>query len=135
MALEVIKEIHGRGKTPIIVGGTNYYIESLLLEKVDQPADMNDPSSTPELMKSYTELFNEFVQKWPECSEAISDFSDKIPQDDKNAIEEKYMTLDQVNHLHSLLVLVDPQMGKYLHSNDKRRIVNALFKFFKMNII
>ena len=87
MALEVIKEIHGRGKTPIIVGGTNYYIESLLLEKVDQPAVMNDPSSTPELMKSYTELFNEFVQKWPECSEVISDFRIKYPKMTKTPLK------------------------------------------------
>ena len=65
----------------------------------------------------------------------IDDFAAKIPPDDKNYIEEKYLTVEQVKQLHSLLTLVDPQMGKYLHSNDKRRIVNALFKFFKMNII
>jgi tRNA dimethylallyltransferase len=34
LALPVIQDIHSRGKTPIVVGGTNYYIEGLLFEKV-----------------------------------------------------------------------------------------------------
>ena len=37
LALKVIEDIHNRGKTPVIVGGTNYYIESLLFNnKTDQ---------------------------------------------------------------------------------------------------
>ena len=27
--------------------------------------------------------------------------------------------------------LVDPKMGEYLHSKDTRRVINALFKYFK----
>lgn len=30
MCLRTIQEIFSRGKTPILVGGTNYYIESVL---------------------------------------------------------------------------------------------------------
>jgi tRNA A37 N6-isopentenylltransferase MiaA len=50
-----------------------------------------------------------------------------IPIDNKNSIDEKYDS----EILHGLLKMVDPKMGEYLHSNDKRRIVNALFKYFK----
>lgn len=32
VALNTITDIQKRGKTPIIVGGTNYYIEALLFE-------------------------------------------------------------------------------------------------------
>ncbi len=32
---------------------------------------------------------------------------------------------------HELLCHVEPSMAKYLHTNDKRKIVNALFKTFK----
>lgn len=35
MALKAIEDIHGRGKVPIVVGGTNYYIESLVYEQSD----------------------------------------------------------------------------------------------------
>lgn len=33
MAIDVISDIHSRGKVPIVCGGTNYYIESLLFEE------------------------------------------------------------------------------------------------------
>jgi tRNA A37 N6-isopentenylltransferase MiaA len=33
---------------------------------------------------------------------------------------------------HNLLKLVDPTMASYLHIMDKRKIVNAIFKYFKM---
>ena len=33
MAVEVISNIHSRKKMPIVVGGTNYYIESLVYER------------------------------------------------------------------------------------------------------
>jgi tRNA dimethylallyltransferase len=33
LAIPTIAEIHSRGKLPIVVGGTNYYIEGLLFEK------------------------------------------------------------------------------------------------------
>lgn len=32
LALACIEDIHKRGKVPVITGGTNYYIESLLFE-------------------------------------------------------------------------------------------------------
>ena len=43
--------------------------------------------------------------------------------------------MEQVNHLHSLLEVFDQPMSQYLHKNDKRRIVNALFKFFRRSAI
>lgn len=57
----------------------------------------------------------------------IDDFRINIPIDNKQRLEDEHNSED----LHSLLKLTDPQMAEYLHSNDKRRIVNALFKFFK----
>lgn len=32
LALAAISDIHSRGKIPVVVGGTNYYIESLLYD-------------------------------------------------------------------------------------------------------
>jgi tRNA A37 N6-isopentenylltransferase MiaA len=42
---------------------------------------------------------------------------------------EKYS--GQESLLHELLTSVDPKMGEYLHSKDRRRVINALFKYFK----
>jgi tRNA dimethylallyltransferase len=35
LALATIKDVHARGKTPVVCGGTNYYIESLLFESAE----------------------------------------------------------------------------------------------------
>jgi tRNA dimethylallyltransferase len=39
-ALKIIDDIHGNGRLPVIVGGTNYYIESLIFDQ------KNEASST-----------------------------------------------------------------------------------------
>lgn len=43
LAIEAIKDVHQRGKLPVICGGTNYYIESILFQCQDseEDADMN----------------------------------------------------------------------------------------------
>ena len=64
-----------------------------------------------------------------EYSELIEDFRKLIPIDNKAGIEEKYA--GQESLLHELLKTVDPKMGEYLHSKDRRRVINALFKYFK----
>jgi len=42
MAAACIAEIQGRGKLPTVVGGTNYYIESLLFQNISQSATSGD---------------------------------------------------------------------------------------------
>ncbi|EDO39856.1 predicted protein [Nematostella vectensis] len=53
MALPLIEEIKGRGKIPIVVGGTNYYIESLLWEILidndNKPPENSDVDDDGEL--------------------------------------------------------------------------------------
>ena len=56
-----------------------------------------------------------------------------IPADTKQALEDLYS--DRVGLLHGLLTVVDRQMAQYLHSNDRRKIVNALFKYYKQSAI
>ena len=41
LALEAIDEIHAKGKLPIVVGGTNYYIEGLLFHKATLALDFD----------------------------------------------------------------------------------------------
>ena len=133
LALEIIQDIHSRGKLPIVVGGTNYYIESLLFETPKQ--QLINPRTNVQLEMMYIEQFADFRLQWPEYADVIEDFEENIPPDRKDKIEEKYSSPEDVKRLHGLLQQVDPLMGKYLHSNDKRKIVNAIFKFFKMSVI
>ena len=80
LAIPTIAEIHSRGKLPIVVGGTNYYIEGLLFEKshlteeVDWEAfGINMDKLSEELPQTFTPL--------------LKDLRDAIPQDNKAFIE------------------------------------------------
>lgn len=126
LAMEAIADIIKRGKLPIVVGGTNYYIESLVFDKQHSLPE-KDPIKFDFNIDEYNKAFDVFVEKNQKYREIIEAFRKEIPMDNKNAIEVKY----ESEPMHELLEIVDPKMGKYLHCKDKRRIVNALFKYFK----
>lgn len=61
LAIPVIEDILSRGKLPIVVGGTNYYIEGILFEK---PGSMNkDFTFDQGLLKN---IFSEAKKSLPE---------------------------------------------------------------------
>lgn len=120
-ALKTIKTIHEKGKIPIVVGGTNYYIEALLFNQKETMYQFKYEEV------QFNNAFEIFKKEHPNFEKLVEDFRVNIPPDNKALIEEKYDALE----LHELLKIVDLKMSEYLHSNDKRRIVNALFKFFK----
>ncbi|MBQ7986663.1 MAG: tRNA (adenosine(37)-N6)-dimethylallyltransferase MiaA [Clostridia bacterium] len=62
MAGEIIRDIDGRGKIPVIVGGTGLYIDSLV-NGVDFGAEDGDAKIRAELMKLAEEQGNEAVHK------------------------------------------------------------------------
>ena len=148
MARAAIKDIHSRGKLPVVAGGTNYYIESLLFENLaDQDTifgqdllqkfkQVNTPDAPADWQEIYDKFFKEKKSELPEELHAyIEDFQLYIPPDDKLTLEDKNQDAKNVAELHKLLQIVDPQMGNYLHTKDKRKIVNALFKYFKMSAL
>ena len=65
----------------------------------------------------------------------MTDIETAIPIDDKKGVEDKYSTSEGVKLLHELLSEVDPKMAEYFHSNDRRKIVNAVFKYFRRCVI
>ncbi|XP_043573889.1 tRNA dimethylallyltransferase isoform X3 [Chiloscyllium plagiosum] len=97
-ALSIIEDIIARQKIPIIVGGTNYYIESLLWkvlvdakkEKAFSAADWETGSRTPSPSRK------EELEKL-DCQE-----------------------------LYKRLAEVDPEMAAKLHPNDKRKVARSL---------
>lgn len=146
MATSCIADIHGRGKVPTVVGGTNYYVESLLFENISAPKDiyehemqlisqMNQPGTPKKVQAHYDLFFWEQTQSLPEeFHPTVVDFHLHIPADRKADLEDKYHSTENSVHLHALLKHVDPQMAEYLHSRDRRKIVNALFKYFRLGV-
>ncbi|XP_067862490.1 tRNA dimethylallyltransferase isoform X3 [Heptranchias perlo] len=97
-ALSVIEDIIDRQKIPIIVGGTNYYIESLLWKVLVDAKEGNVCSATNGAVGNRTSS--------------------------PNRKEE----LEKLNcqELYSRLAEVDPEMAEKLHPHDKRKVARSL---------
>lgn len=115
-----INDIHERKKLPIIVGGTNYYIEAVLWNVLVEP-DSVDTSS------AY--LFSQDSSKMATLPTSLMDITDDILTVD-NIFEQpifadsfKYVSSA---HLHNILQSIDPVAAQLFHPNNKRRIIRAL---------
>lgn len=112
---EIIKQIHDQNKLPIIVGGTYYYIESVLYDKLIKTESSDSEGEQLTLAKdgqnriNYTNEDLESVDKF--FRNEIRTFS----FDDVDPIK-----------LHNLLRKVDEETANRLHPNDKRKVVRAL---------
>ena len=109
------------------MGGTNYYIEGLLFDKEGNDSQHDQEVDWVKFQKSMEGAAQDLPSEY---GELIGDFRLNIPLDNKAAIEDKYSQGGNAI-LHDLLKIVDPKMGDYLHSRDTRKIINALFKYFK----
>ncbi|XP_077338209.1 tRNA dimethylallyltransferase isoform X2 [Lithobates pipiens] len=99
-AVALIEDIFSRDKVPIVVGGTNYYIESLLWKVL---VDVGSPSAV----------------KTNDEGDAFQLVSDR-----KSELEK----LDGLE-LYARLKAVDPEMAAKLHPHDKRKIARSLQVF------
>ena len=82
-------------------------------------------------MKSFEEVCGRILVEDDKFAPLINSFRVNIPLDNKQVIEDSF----ESHICHELLQEVDSSMASYLHSNDKRKIVNALFKYFKQRPI
>ena len=99
-ALPIVQDLRNRNVMPVICGGTNYYIESLLwnvLVNAQGPGSGSDAKTT-------LEPVNKKV---------------KVEEDDNLTNEE----------LHAKLKSIDPERAKDLHPNERRKISRSLQVF------
>ncbi|KAI1317324.1 hypothetical protein EDD11_008693 [Mortierella claussenii] len=100
-ALDLIKQIHDRKHIPVVVGGTHYYIQSLLWR--DTLLDTKKNAGT---------------------------FS-KTEQQEQNKASEKFLQESDTPTLYKKLQEVDPIMANKWHENDRRKITRSLQVFFE----
>ena len=140
IALDAISDILAREKVPIIVGGTNYYIESLLWENlIEERKGSQDEGeenrskflkaeneerletnhtreSNTKSVKSLDSLENLSQTQDAKDVEGLSGSNQLSPCDD----------VETQNSLHEQLAKVDSTMAKKLHPNDTRKIKRSL---------
>lgn len=153
-AVPLIEDLLSQNKLPIIVGGTNYYIESLLWEVLIKPEDLKGDKLLYEAEKlcpnSLTaEKGDHHVTQQKPTSERNSDPKGvtpfEVPLYTKNVVPSEHCnspkslsnilnypitqdSLDDISNedLHKLLCTVDPIMANGLHPNDRRKVIRSL---------
>ncbi|ERM98158.1 hypothetical protein AMTRI_Chr01g103870 [Amborella trichopoda] len=105
MAIPIIEGIWSRNGLPIVVGGTNYYIQALV---------------TPFLHDDMIESMDEcMIESVDECfhNEPLGEVRPDVTCDSSH---------DHVNHGYDRLKEIDPDAAKRIHPNDQRKINHYL---------
>lgn len=97
----IFDRLHDEGKSPVIVGGTNYYIESLLFDN-EMGADQSESEETEVPAARKEEIL------------AIKEKSSKMTGPER----------------YELFTQIDPILAAKIHKNDEQRISNYLNKYF-----
>lgn len=113
-----------RRKLPVVVGGTNYYIESLLWEiliadpkdpSVQADSSATDPSASIENRSD--DRYNIRVDR----QNGDDDDNEAAPM--KKLKFDARLCDDSNEELHRRLMEVDPEMARRLHPNNRRKVI------------
>lgn len=133
-ALPIIDRLLHEEKIPIIVGGTNYYIESVLWKVlVNPPLTDGGPKRKDE---EGTES-GQAVKK-PKIGENAAAGLPNASDESTSASNQLHLlTPDDLigkdpDHLYGLLSEVDPASAQRLHPNDERKVRRALEVYMKL---
>lgn len=114
-AKEAINGIYERGKIPIIVGGTCFYIQSVLYD-IEFDENTND--------NNITDKNNDEIS----IDESKTNNADNAYRNELTKYYEEY----GASKLHELLKDVDPESYNNIHENNVKRVIRAL-EFYKEN--
>ncbi|KAF9979610.1 hypothetical protein BGZ65_006284 [Modicella reniformis] len=100
-SLDLIKQIHNRKRMPVVVGGTHYYIQSLLWR-----------NTLLDTKKNVGTLFEAQAQE-------------------KNDRNDGFLQESDTPTLYKKLQEIDPTMANKWHENDRRKITRSLQVYFE----
>jgi len=130
IASKEIGELHNKGKIPLVVGGTNYYIESLLYNDYDLIEGKEDsPPEIEEMHETITKKFEE--NKELETEKILKEEEDD--EDDHN-VPDNWRDLT-AKEKHNLLGKIDPLIAEKIHPNDVKRVDNYIKVYVEENVI
>ena len=111
------------GKVPVIVGGTNYYIESLLWRVLLDTGAGSDANSDDDDAGDEHRLVYELDDIRRRSSDVTGSQAPAA-----GSLESILFTQDGLDHiptaqLYEMLRQVDPQIAQSRHPNDRRKII------------
>lgn len=130
MALSIANDIFKRQKIPIIVGGTNYYIESLLWDNLIEETTLTNETCTKSQEMENVKLTDKDVEHMSRKDDTTSDFSSEL-----SGVPGSGEQLGSQSPLYQKLVEIDPVEASKLHPNDTRKIMRSLQVYERCGII
>ncbi|XP_068618282.1 tRNA dimethylallyltransferase [Battus philenor] len=146
-ALKIIKNLIEQGKIPIVVGGTNYYIESIVYQILVE--DMNDTEAllwdTSKRKRNFADEYkgeDDDTKKIVKCNE--NDENETVSEcREMNIAEEGCVDKDKLKEdvdneskftneeIHAKLKAIDPVMASRLHPNNRRKVLRSIELWLK----
>ena len=141
-ALKEINSVFQNGKIPLVVGGTNYFVESILFNyenesNIEEIKNINDSIEFLE-KNDYIKNLKIFDKYF---LEEIKLIKDNNPDQDKCYTKlNEYMTLNfnekngnYKKELPKILSIIDSKSANFYNDNDTRRIINSIAYFISFN--
>ena len=144
-ALNEINSVFKNGQIPLVVGGTNYFVESLLFnyedeQNLEKNVDINNLNNSIEELEK-----NEFIKSIKiDNNRSFLDDIKQIKNENKNKDEcytkiNSYLnvTFNDKNKnqkdLIKILSVIDEKSSNFYNDNDIRRIINSISYFIAYN--
>lgn len=118
LASRAFADVRSRGAFPIVIGGTNYYIETLLFQQKiaeNRITDLSDPNASILAMQ----------KKEEEAGGVATDPSVPTKEGEELKVEKTIQAMT-LKEKHDKLRELDPLMANKLHPNEERRISSYL---------
>ena len=130
-ALNEINSIQKNGQIPLVVGGTNYFVESLLFNRTSDinEEDNNENNNNYDPIEILSQKLN---------NKTLVDKIKQIKADNKDNIDICYTKLNEYlnealynniinnNDIINILFILDEKIHNFYNQNDIRRIINAI---------
>ena len=141
-ALNEINSVYQNNQIPLVVGGTNYFVESLLFnyenKKEDEKEEKNE-SNPIELLEK-----DDFIKNMKINDSMFLDEIKKIKKESKNEDECYTKTKEYLDgnfndknnnkkNLIKILSVIDAKSSNFYNDNDIRRISNSISYFISYN--
>ncbi|XP_047360777.1 tRNA dimethylallyltransferase isoform X1 [Vespa velutina] len=133
MVLPIVDDLLLKKKMPIVVGGTNYYIESVLWKILVSKAKKNSQNEMDQTKMILSD--NDKKNRDENTQETLerSETEDESSPSKKMKIDG--WTSEETNEvLYRRLAEIDPEMAQRLHPNNRRKVIRSLEVFEEYGI-
>lgn len=121
-ALKIIDQLFEANKLPIVVGGTNYYIESIIWKSFIQASQLETSEHDLTIIDSENQLLETLPNEMFHNEDDLKDVNEFLK---KPIFHHSFKNIDS-DKLWKILEKLDPAASRHYHPHDKRRIIRCL---------